>query len=320
MERTINMFIDKLIESIKEKNNPTVVGLDPKIEYVPSFIKEKAFKEFGVTLKGAAQAIIQFNKQLVDAVYDQVPAVKPQLAYYEMYGIEGMIAFDETCRYAGSKGLLVIADGKRNDIGTTAEAYSRAFLGETVLADEIKQKAFDTDALTVSPYLGIDGIKPFIDDCDKHEKGIFVLVKTSNKSSGQLQDLVTQDCRSIYEIMASYVNEWGKNVRGQYGYSSVGAVVGATYPNQAKLLRSIMKHAYILVPGYGAQGGTARDCVNNFNSDGLGAIVNASRSIMCAYMSDNWKNLYSEDKFAEAARAEVIRMKEDLNSALAGDR
>lgn len=314
------MFIDKLIESIKEKNNPTVVGLDPKIEYIPSFIKEKAFKEFGVTLKGAAQAIIQFNKQLVDAVYDQVPAVKPQLAYYEMYGIEGMIAFDETCRYAGSKGLLVIADGKRNDIGTTAEAYSRAFLGETVLADEIKQKAFDTDALTVSPYLGIDGIKPFIDDCDKHEKGIFVLVKTSNKSSGQLQDLVTQDCRSIYEIMASYVNEWGKNVRGQYGYSSVGAVVGATYPNQAKLLRSIMKHAYILVPGYGAQGGTARDCVNNFNSDGLGAIVNASRSIMCAYMSDNWKNLYSEDKFAEAARAEVIRMKEDLNSALAGDR
>ncbi len=314
------MFIDKLIKSIKEKNNPTVVGLDPKIEYVPSFIKEKAFKEFGVTLKGAAQAIIQFNKQLVDAVYDQVPAVKPQLAYYEMYGIEGMIAFDETCRYARSKGLLVIADGKRNDIGTTAEAYSRAFLGETALTEEIKQKAFDADALTVSPYLGIDGIKPFIDDCDKHEKGIFVLVKTSNKSSGQLQDLVTQDCRSIYEIMASYVNEWGRTVRGEYGYSSVGAVVGATYPNQAKLLRSIMKHAYILVPGYGAQGGTARDCVNSFNSDGLGAIVNASRSVMCAYMSDNWKNLYNEDKFGEAARAEVIRMKEDLNSALAGDR
>ena len=312
------MFIDRLIESIKEKNNPTVVGLDPKIEYVPSFIKEKAFKEFGVTLKGAAQAIIQFNKQLVDAVHDQIPAVKPQLAYYEMYGTEGMIAFDETCRYARSKGLLVIADGKRNDIGTTAEAYSRAFLGETVLADEIRQKAFEVDALTVSPYLGIDGIKPFIDDCDKNEKGIFVLVKTSNKSSGQLQDLVTQDCRSIYEIMAAYVNEWGKNVRGQYGYSSVGAVVGATYPNQAKLLRSIMKHAYILVPGYGAQGGTARDCVNSFNSDGLGAIVNASRSVMCAYMSDNWKNLYSEDRFAEAARAEVIRMKEDLNSALDG--
>ncbi|MDF2988584.1 MAG: orotidine 5-phosphate decarboxylase, subfamily 2 [Eubacterium sp.] len=311
------MFIDRLIESIREKNNPTVVGLDPKIEYVPAFIREEAFKEFGVSLKGAAEAIIRFNKLLIDAIYDQVPAVKPQLAYYEMYGVEGMIAFYETCKYAKSKGLLVIADGKRNDIGTTAEAYSKAFLGETALTAEIKEKAFDTDALTVSPYLGVDGIKPFVDDCINNEKGIFVLVKTSNKSSGQLQDLVTQDCRSIYEIMAGYVNEWGKNVTGKYGYSSVGAVVGATYPNQAKLLRSIMKTAYILVPGYGAQGGTARDCVNSFNKDGLGAIVNASRSVMCAYMSDAWKGRYSEENFAEAARAEVIRMKDDLNSALA---
>ncbi len=310
------MFIDRLIESIKEKNNPTVVGLDPKLEYLPAFIREKAFKEYGINLKGAAQAILQFNKQLLDAVYDQIPAVKPQLAYYEMYGTEGMIAFDETCKYAKSKGLLVIADGKRNDIGTTAEAYSKAFLGETALENGITEKAFDVDALTVSPYLGGDGIKPFIDDCANHQKGIFVLVKTSNKSSGQLQDLVTQDCRSIYEIMASYVNEWGKNVKGQYGYSSVGAVVGATYPNQAKLLRSIMKHAYILVPGYGAQGGTARDCVNSFNSDGLGAIVNASRSVMCAYMSESWKEQYSPEGFADAARAEVIRMKEDLNNAL----
>ncbi len=311
------MFIDRLIESIGKKNNPTVVGLDPKIEYVPAFIREKAFKEFGVNLKGASEAIIRFNRLLIDAIYDQVPAVKPQLAYYEMYGVEGMIAFDETCKYAKSKGLLVIADGKRNDIGSTAEAYSKAFLGETVLDGEIKEKAFDTDALTVSPYLGVDGIKPFVDDCLNNEKGIFVLVKTSNKSSGQLQDLVTQDCRSIYEIMAGYVNEWGRNVTGKYGYSSVGAVVGATYPNQAKLLRSIMKNAYILVPGYGAQGGTARDCVNSFNKDGLGAIVNASRSIMCAYMSDTWKNMYNEENFAEAARAEVIRMKDDLNSALA---
>lgn len=311
------MFIDRLIESIRKKNNPTVVGLDPKIEYVPAFIREQAFKEFGVNLKGASEAIIRFNRLLIDAIYDQVPAVKPQLAYYEMYGVEGMIAFDETCKYAKSKGLLVIADGKRNDIGSTAEAYSKAFLGETVLDGEIKEKAFDTDALTVSPYLGVDGIKPFVDDCLNNEKGIFVLVKTSNKSSGQLQDLVTQDCRSIYEIMAGYVNEWGRNVTGKYGYSSVGAVVGATYPNQAKLLRSIMKNAYILVPGYGAQGGTARDCVNSFNKDGLGAIVNASRSIMCAYMSDTWKNMYNEENFAEAARAEVIRMKDDLNSALA---
>ncbi len=310
------MFIDRLIESIQEKNNPTVVGLDPKIEYVPAFIKEKAFKEFGVNLKGASEAIIQFNKMIIDSIYDQVPAVKPQLAYYEMYGIDGIYAFDETCKYAKSKGLIVIADGKRNDIGTTAEAYSNGFLGSTTIDMEIKQKAFDVDALTVSPYLGEDGIKPFINDCVNYKKGIFVLVKTSNKSSGQLQDLVTQHGKSIYEVMAEYVNEWGKSVIGKYGYSSVGAVVGATYPNQAKLLRSIMKKAYILVPGYGAQGGTARDCVNSFKKDNLGAIVNASRSIMCAYKSDIWKNDYSEERFAEASRAEVIRMKDDLNGAL----
>lgn len=310
------MFVDRLIDSIREKNNPTVVGLDPKIEYIPAFIKEKSFKEYGTNLKGASEAIIQFNKMIIDAIYDQVPAVKPQLAYYEMYGVDGMYAFDETCKYANSKGLIVIADGKRNDIGTTAEAYSKAFLGTTAIDQEIKQKAFDVDALTVSPYLGEDGIKPFIDDCINNEKGIFVLVKTSNKSSGQLQDLVTQDCRSIYEVMAEYVNEWGKPVTGKYGYSSVGAVVGATYPNQAKLLRSIMKKAYILVPGYGAQGGTARDCVNSFKKDKLGAIVNASRSVMCAYKSDIWKNEYSEERFAEASRAEVIRMKDDLNAAL----
>jgi orotidine-5'-phosphate decarboxylase len=310
------MFIDRLIESIKEKNNPTVVGLDPKIDYVPLFIKEKAFKEFGINLTGASEAIIRFNKMIIDSIFDQVPAVKPQLAYYEMYGIDGINAFNETCKYAKSKGLLVIADGKRNDIGTTAEAYSKAFLGSTALSKEISQKAFDTDALTVSPYLGEDGIKPFVEDCLNNEKGIFVLVKTSNKSSGQLQDLVTKDGKSIYEVMAGYVDEWGKPVTGKYGYSSVGAVVGATYPQQAKQLRSIMKSAYILVPGYGAQGGTAKDCANSFNSDGLGAIVNASRSVMCAYKSDMWKNQYSEDKFAEASRAEVIRMKDDLNSAL----
>lgn len=310
------MFIDRLIESIEEKNNPTVVGLDPKIEYVPAFILDKAFNEFGRNLKGASQAILEFNKRLIDAIYELVPAVKPQLAYYEMYGVEGMVAFDETCKYAKSKGLLVIADGKRNDIGTTAEAYSKAFLGSTLIDKEVEEKAFDVDALTVSPYLGIDGIKPFIEDCSKNDKGIFVLVKTSNKSSGQLQDLVTHQGQSIYEVMAGYVQQWGKDVMGKYGYSSVGAVVGATYPNQAKLLRSIMKHAYILVPGYGAQGGTARDCANSFNKDKRGAIVNASRSVMCAYKSDLWKSQYSEDKFAEAARAEVIRMRDDLNSAL----
>jgi orotidine-5'-phosphate decarboxylase len=195
------MFIDLLIKNIKEKNNPSVVGLDPKIEYVPTFIKEEAFKKYGKTLMGVANAILTFNKYIIDAVYDVVPAVKPQLAYYEMYGLEGLKAFYETCRYAKEKGLLVIADGKRNDIGSTAESYSAAFLGKTKIED-IEEAAFDVDALTVNPYLGIDGIKPFIKDCDKYNKGIFILVKTSNESSGQFQDILTEMGKSIYEIVA----------------------------------------------------------------------------------------------------------------------
>ncbi len=309
------MFIDLLIKNIKEKNNPSVVGLDPKIEYVPTFIKEEAFKKYGKTLMGVANAILTFNKYIIDAVYDVVPAVKPQLAYYEMYGLEGLKAFYETCRYAKEKGLLVIADGKRNDIGSTAESYSAAFLGKTKIED-IEEAAFDVDALTVNPYLGIDGIKPFIKDCDKYNKGIFILVKTSNESSGQFQDILTEMGKSIYEIVAQYVEEWGKELKGEYGYSSVGAVVGATYPNQAKVLRRILKSAYILVPGYGAQGGTAKDVAHSFNPDGLGAIVNASRSIMCAYKSERWKEKYTEEKFYEASRAEALRMKEDINSVL----
>jgi len=310
------MFIDLLIDAIKEKDNPTVVGLDPKLDFIPQFIKEKAFKEHGVNLKGAAQAIIEFNKGLIDALHDIVPAVKPQLAYYEMYGIEGLMAFEETVKYAKQKGMIVIADGKRNDIGTTAESYSAGFLGRTRIDEDVLQPIFDVDALTINPYLGIDGIKPFIDDCKKYQKGIFVLVKTSNKSSGQLQDILTDKGKSIYEVVAELVEEWGKSLRGKYGYSSVGAVVGATYPNQAKILRREMKHAYILVPGYGAQGGTARDVAHSFDGEGLGAIVNASRSIMCAYMSDNWKNQYSAEKYADASRAEAIRMRDDINSAI----
>ena len=310
------MFIDVLIDGIKEKENPTVVGLDPKIEFVPSFIREKCFKEYGTNLRGAAEAVLAFNKKIIDAVYDVIPAVKPQLAYYEVYGTDGLAAFNETVKYAKSKGLLVIADGKRNDIGSTAEAYSSSFLGKTAISGDISMPAFDVDALTVNPYLGYDGIKPFIDDCRKHDKGIFVLVKTSNKSSGQIQDLLTEQGRSIYEIIAEYVDEWGKSLVGKYGYSSVGAVVGATYPNQAKILRKIMKTAYILVPGYGAQGGTARDVSHSFRSDGLGAIINASRSIMCAYMSDTWKSTYDEEHFDGACRAETIRMRDDINSAI----
>ncbi len=310
------MFIDLLIDAIKEKDNPTVVGLDPKLDFIPQFIKEKAFKEHGVNLKGAAQAIIDFNKGLIDDLYDIVPAVKPQLAYYEMYGIEGLMAFEETVKYAKQKGMIVIADGKRNDIGTTAESYSAGFLGRTRIGEDVLEPVFDVDALTVNPYLGVDGIKPFIDDCKKYQKGIFVLVKTSNKSSGQLQDILTDKGKSIYEVVAELVEEWGRSLRGKYGYSSVGAVVGATYPNQAKILRREMKHAYILVPGYGAQGGTARDVAHSFDGEGLGAIVNASRSIMCAYMSDKWKDQYSAEKYADASRAEAIRMRDDINSAI----
>lgn len=309
------MFIDKLIDNILKKNNPTVVGLDPRIEFVPEFIREKAYKDYGQGIEGAANAILEFNKAIIDAVADIVPAVKPQLAYYEMYGLEGIKVFSETVNYARSKGLLVIADGKRNDIGSTAEAYSTAYLGENRLNGK-GHAVFDVDALTVNPYLGYDGIKPFIDDCTKFDKGIFILVKTSNKSSGQLQDVVTEHGKSIYEVVAEHINEWGKNLIGKHGYSSVGAVVGATYPNQAKRLRRILKNSYILVPGYGAQGGTAQDASHNFNPDGLGAIVNASRSIMCAYRSDTWKEKFSENDFDKAARAEALRMKEDINRAL----
>lgn len=310
------MFIDTLIEKIKEKNNPTVVGLDPKIDYVPSFIKEEMFEKYGTNLKGVSEAILKLNKMLIDSLYDIVPAVKPQLAYYEMYGVEGVRVFYETLKYAKEKGLLCIADGKRNDIGTTAEAYSSAFLGKTKINEDSFETVFDADALTVNPYLGIDGIKPFVNDCVNYGKGIFVLVKTSNKSSGQIQDILTQEGKSIYEKIAEYVNDWGSNVIGKYGYSSVGAVVGATYPNQAKILRKILKNAYILVPGYGAQGGTARDVAHAFGSDGLGAIVNASRSIMCAYMDEKWSGIYTEDRFNEASRAEALRMKDDINQVL----
>lgn len=309
------MFIDRLIANIKRTNNPTVVGLDPKLEYIPIAIMDKSFKEFGAGFAGVSDAILCFNKKLIDAVYDIAPAVKPQLAYYEMYGAEGIRAFAQTCAYAKSKGLIVIADGKRNDIGTTAQAYSCAYLGKVpTLGSE--NRVYDIDALTVNAYLGYDGIKPFLEDCEVHEKGIFILVKTSNKSSGQIQDIMAQDGKHIYEKMAEHVDEWGSRILGEYGYSSVGAVVGATWPEQAKVLRQIMKKAYILVPGYGAQGGTAGDAMNSFNSDGLGAIINASRSIMCAWKSEKWSQKYDESAFDSAAREEVIRMRDEINQAL----
>ncbi|MEG2380840.1 MAG: orotidine-5'-phosphate decarboxylase [Oscillospiraceae bacterium] len=300
-------MIDVLIEKIKKTNNPTVVGLDPKLDYVPDEIKAEAFNKYGETFKGAAAAIFEFNTILIDSLCDIVPAVKPQSAYYEMYGLEGLECLHKTIEYAKEKNMYVLLDAKRGDIGATSEAYAKAYLGETQIGSK-SLSAFGADCVTVNPYLGTDGVKPFVDQCTKHKKGIFVLVKTSNKSSGELQDLEV-DGKAIYEHVAELVNTWGGDLIGKYGYSSVGAVVGATYPNQAETLRKAMPKTYFLVPGYGAQGGTAKDVAKSFNIDGLGAIVNASRSIMCAYQRNG-------GSLGEAARTEAIRMRDDILSAL----
>jgi orotidine-5'-phosphate decarboxylase len=308
-------FSDLLAEKIKQKGNPSVLGLDPKLEYIPQSIKKRAVEAWGKAEKAASESIIEFNKKLIDSVCDIVPAVKPQLAYYEMYGIHGIEAFYETVSYAKSKGLVVIADGKRNDIGTTAQAYANAYLGVTDINGESKA-VFGADALTVNAYLGEDGIHPFIKICKDFNKGLFVLVKTSNPSSGQLQDLVLKDGRTIYEAVADMVSLWGEEVKGRCGYSSIGAVAGATYPKQLEALRKRMPKSWILVPGYGAQGGKASDVAHAFDKDGLGAIVNASRSLMCAYNLSYWKDKFTQEDFQEAARAEAIRMRKDITDAL----
>lgn len=303
--------MDRLIEKIREVNNPTVIGLDPRYDMIPECIRKK----YDMTLEGAASAILEFNKALIDAVYDIIPAIKPQIAFYEMFGIEGMKTFQETCQYAKEKGMLVIADIKRGDIGSTAQGYSNAFLGETSLGEK-SEKIYDVDFVTLNPYMGIDSIKPFIEDCKKYGKGAFILVKTSNPSSGDLQDLKLQSGEEVYLQVAKLVEEWGKELIGEYGYSSVSAVVGATYPKQLEELREKAPHTYFLIPGYGAQGGKAEDIALGFDTKGLGGIVNASRSLMCAYKADRWKDQYTEEQFAEATRAEAIRMREELNSII----
>ncbi len=300
-------MIDILIEKIKEKNNPTVAGLDPKLDYLPQEMIDASFEKYGATFEGAADAIFEFNKTLIDALCDIVPAVKPQSAYYEMYGVEGIICLKKTMEYARSKGMYVILDAKRGDIGATSEAYAKAYLGKTAIGDS-QIPAFGADCMTVNPYLGTDGVKPFVEQSVNNKKSIFVLVKTSNPSSGELQDLISGG-KPIYEHMADLVKSWGIDNLGKYGYSQVGAVVGATYPEQAEKLRKLMPHTYFLVPGYGAQGGKASDVAKSFNGDGLGAIVNASRSIMCAYKKNG-------GSVGEAARAEAIRMRDDILSAL----
>lgn len=309
------MFIDGLIESVAEKDNPSVVGLDPKIEYVPQFIRTEFVTKSGFTMEAAAEAIFAYNKLIIDAVADIVPAVKPQSAYYEMYGVHGMEAFRKTADYAKLKGLVVIADCKRNDIGSTAACYSRAYLGETEIGPE-RRRAFNADALTVTPYLGSDGIEPFIKDCDACGRGLFVLVKTSNESSGQFQDLVTQSGRKVYEEVARYVNDLSAANQGRHGYGNIGAVVGATYPEEARSLRKIMKNAYFLVPGYGYQGGTGESIKSCFDEKGLGALIAASRSIILAYKSDRYKGRYPEEEFYKASRDAAIDMRNDIKNAL----
>ena len=301
-------MIDKLIQSIIKCRNHTVVGLDPRLEYIPDFIKDEAMAETNCFAEGVAKAFLKFNKEIIDSIYDVVPAVKPQIAFYEQYGIEGLKCFEETCRYAASKGLLVIGDIKRGDIGSTAEAYSEAYLGD-------REYTYGTDFVTVNPYLGRDSLEPFVEQCAQNQKGIFVLVKTSNQSSGDLQDLISGG-KPIYEHMAELVVSLGQSYKGDRGYSFVGAVVGATYREQAARLRDIMKDVYFLVPGYGAQGGTAEDAAVCFNEDGLGAIVNSSRGIIAAYRSKEYAARFSERDFGAAARVASLAMKEDINKSL----
>ena len=309
-------MINKLVAQIKKTGAPIVVGLDPMMKFIPEHIKEKAFAEFGETLEGAAEAIWQYNKAIVDAIYDLVPAVKPQIAMYEQFGLPGLSTFYKTVQYCKEKRLIVIGDIKRGDIGSTSEAYAVGHLGKVQVGSR-SYYGFDEDFVTVNPYLGSDGVNPFIKVCKEEKKGIFVLVKTSNPSSGEFQDRQIADAgnRPLYEVVGEQVAKWGESHMGDT-YSYVGAVVGATYPEMGRVLRKIMPKSYILVPGYGAQGGKGADLVHFFNEDGLGAIVNSSRGIIAAYQQEKYARFGAEN-FADASRAAVLDMKEDIEQALA---
>lgn len=304
------MALDRLIEAVKRTGNPTVAGLDPKLDYLPPAMVKRAFAEHGETLEGAAAAILEFNKELIDALCDIVPAVKPQAAYYEMLGWPGVKALADTIAYAKQKGMFVITDGKRNDIGTTMEAYAAAHMGKVKVGETVCVP-FGGDALTVNGYLGSDGIKPLLEVCRQADAGIFVLVKTSNPSSGELQDRLI-DGDPVYRQMGGMCEKWGEELPGKYGYSGVGAVVGATWPKQLDELRGKLPHTYFLVPGYGAQGGGAADVAGAFDKDGMGAIVNSSRGILCAWKKEGC----APEDFAGAARREALRMKADIVSAI----
>ena len=304
-------MINKLVDKIVKTNAPVVVGLDPMMKYIPEHVQKEAFEQYGETLEGAAEAIWQYNKAIIDNIYDIVPAVKPQIAMYEQFGIEGLKVFKKTVDYCHEKDMVVIGDVKRGDIGSTSEAYAVAHLGKVKVGSKLLTP-FDEDFATVNPYLGSDGINPFIKVCNEEDKGIFILVKTSNPSSGEFQDQQI-DGKPLYEMVAEKVAAWGDELMGD-SYSYVGAVVGATYPKMGEVLRKIMPKSYILVPGYGAQGGQAKDLAPFFNEDGLGAIINSSRGIICAYKQDAYSQ-FGEENYADASRQAVLDMKEDLKQA-----
>lgn len=308
------MIIDKLIDKIQQTNNPTVVGLDPRLSFIPEHIKNEAYEKYGETPKAAAEAFYMFNKEIIDATYDIIPAVKPQIAMYEQFGSCGIKSYINTIKYAKSKGLIVIGDIKRSDIASTAEAYSDGHIGRVDIESN-KYEIYCEDFITLNPYLGYDSIEPYINDCNNYERGMFILVKTSNPNSGQIQDLIV-DNEKIYEKVGKLTAGWGEQIMGDKGYSSIGAVVGATYPEQAQILRKIMPNTYFLVPGYGAQGASAKELSVCFNKDGLGAIVNSSRGIIAAHQNKKYKDNYSEKEFSQASRQAVLDMKADLLNSL----
>ena len=304
-------MINKLVEKNKKTEAPVVAGLDPMLTYVPEHLLKKSYAQFGETLEGAADAIWQFNKGIIDSICDLIPAVKPQIAMYEQFGIEGLKAFQKTVDYCHEKDLVVIGDVKRGDIGSTSAAYAAAHLGKVTVADK-KFSAFDEDFATVNPYFGTDGIQPFLDVCKEEKKGIFILVKTSNPSSGEFQDQII-DGKPLYEYVGEKVAAWGTQHMGE-AYSYVGAVVGATYPQVGRMMRQVMPKACILVPGYGAQGGKGADLAPYFNEDGLGAIVNSSRGIIAAYKQEQYAR-FSPENYADASRQAVLDMIADIRQA-----
>ncbi len=307
------MMIDRLIGKIKQTQNPSVIGLDPRLSYIPDFIKEQSYEKFGHTLEGASDAILTFNKMLLDEIADVIPAIKPQIAMYERFGTSGIDCYIKTIEYAKAKDLVVIGDIKRSDIASTAEAYSDAHIGVTEV-EEAKFEVFKEDFITLNPYLGIDSIEPFLNDCRQYERGLFILAKTSNPNSGEIQDLQV-DGMPIYEKVGQLIAKWGEELIGTYGFSEVGAVVGATHKAQAEKLRKLMPHTFFLVPGYGAQGGSADDLSVCFNKEGVGAIVNSSRGIIAAHQSKTYSD-FKDEQFAKAARQACLDMKSDLGRCI----